>query len=146
MWMSRVYPRPVTPATKFKSVVGVTSARSKHAAVTPSKKKENRKSIPKAIREQIWLREYGKLFEGKCKTPWCENKINAWDFHAGHNIPDSKGGSINPNNLIPICSRCNLSMSDNYTFQEWATLGAPIHKRAAVAIAPPPSSHWCCCF
>ena len=128
-WMPRIYPAPTTrPATP-----------------PPSKKKvKKRKAIPKAVREQIWLREYGKAFEGKCKTPWCENKINVWDFHAGHNIPDSKGRSVDPNNLMPICSRCNLSMSDTYTFQQWAALGSPATKLIAVALVPPPTSWWCC--
>ena len=87
--------------------------------------KIKRKPIPKAIREQIWLRDFGKIFEAKCSTPWCHNIINVWDFHAGHNIPDSKGGKTMTTNLVPICARCNLSMSDNYTFDEWASLNTP---------------------
>lgn len=98
--------------------------------------KRKRKPIPKAIREQIWLRDFGKAFESKCKTSWCNNTINVWDFHAGHNIPDSKGGPINPDNLVPICSRCNQSMSDNYTFTDWNSLNSqPV---------PVVSSIWCC--
>jgi 5-methylcytosine-specific restriction endonuclease McrA len=96
--------------------------------------KLKRKPIPKAVREQIWLRDFGKTFEAKCKTPWCHNMINVWDFHAGHNIPDSKGGKMSVDNLVPICSRCNLSMSDNYTFDEWAASGEGKRK------------WWWCCF
>jgi hypothetical protein len=96
--------------------------------------KLKRKPIPKAVREQIWLRDFGKIFEAKCKTPWCHNMINVWDFHAGHNIPDSKGGKMSIDNLVPICSRCNLSMSDNYTFDEWAASGESKKK------------WWCCCW
>jgi hypothetical protein len=29
-------------------------------------------------------------------------------------------------NLIPICSRCNLSMSDNYSIDEWNKLYNPL--------------------
>jgi 5-methylcytosine-specific restriction endonuclease McrA len=105
-----------------------------------------RKAIPKAIREQIWLREFGKTFESKCKTPWCENKINVWDFHAGHNIPDSKGGKLTAENLMPICDRCNLSMNNKYTFQEWCALGKhSAQKRGEVPLAHRPR-HWWCCF
>jgi 5-methylcytosine-specific restriction endonuclease McrA len=75
--------------------------------------------IPKAMKEQIWLRDCGKVFETKCRTTWCTNRMNVWDFQAGHNIPESKGGTTNPENLVPICSRCNLSMSNTYTFTEW---------------------------
>ena len=116
--------------------------------VHPSQIGLKRKAVPKAMREQIWLRDFGKAFEAKCKTSWCHNKINVWDFHAGHNIPDSKGGPTEPANLVPICNRCNLSMSNNYSFDEWssqqriwpATHGPP--SAAAVAVAPPP--RWCC--
>ena len=91
--------------------------------VLPIGEKRKRKAVPKAMREQIWLRDYGKAFEAKCSTPWCSNIINVWDFQAGHNIPDSKGGITHPENLVPLCSRCNQSMSDNYTFNDWAIKG-----------------------
>jgi 5-methylcytosine-specific restriction endonuclease McrA len=111
--------------------------------IHPSNTGHKRKAIPKAMREQIWLRDFGKAFEAKCKTSWCQNKINVWDFHAGHNIPDSKGGATEPANLVPICNRCNLSMSNNYSFDEWSAQQrdwpSPINP---VPVAPPPS--WCC--
>lgn len=103
---------------------GLAASVSKSASVYP---KVKRKPIPKAVREQIWLRDFGKTFEAKCSTVWCKNTINVWDFHAGHNVPDSKGGMPDAANLVPICSRCNLSMSDNYTFHEWSTgSGKPV--------------------
>jgi 5-methylcytosine-specific restriction endonuclease McrA len=79
--------------------------------------------IPKAIREQVWLSKIGRKFEGKCKTTWCNNKITVFDFQAGHDIPESKGGSMEVSNLLPICSRCNLSMGNQYTFKEWCNEG-----------------------
>ena len=51
-----------------------------------------------------------------------ENIMNVFDFHVGHDIPESKGGTLDLENLKPICSRCNQSMSDNYTIQEWIQL------------------------
>ena len=83
--------------------------------MTPYKKKK----IPKAIREAVWLKQNGKRFEAKCSTPWCRNVINIWDFQAGHCIPESKGGATVLDNLVPLCSRCNLSMASNYTIDEW---------------------------
>ena len=83
------------------------------------KKKTN---IPKAIREQCWINYFGKTFEHSCFIPWCNNKINVFDFHVGHDLPRSKGGSLDINNIRPICARCNLSMSDNYTISEWIEL------------------------
>jgi hypothetical protein len=80
--------------------------------------------IPKALREQVWLSKFGKVYEAKCYTPWCENRISAFDFQCGHDIPESKGGLTILSNLYPICGRCNMSMSNVYTFQQWSLKGA----------------------
>jgi hypothetical protein len=82
--------------------------------------KKHKDKIPKAVREQLWLRDVGEHFYGKCKTPWCRNRVSVWDFQCGHNIPESKGGATNLENLFVICSRCNGSMGNQYTFSEWA--------------------------
>ena len=82
-----------------------------------------KKKIPKAIREQLWIQKVGKKFETKCKTTWCRNKINVFDYQAGHDIPESKGGTAELTNLIPICSRCNLSMGNQFTFRQWCKKG-----------------------
>ena len=82
-----------------------------------------KKKIPKAIREQLWLQKIGKKFESKCKTTWCRNKISVFDFQAGHDVPECKGGSTDLDNLVPICSRCNLSMGSQHTFKEWCNKG-----------------------
>jgi len=81
-------------------------------------KKEN---IPKAVREQLWIRDIGPRFKGKCMTSWCRNKVTVFDFHAGHDIPECNGGITSIDNLVVICSRCNLSMSSNYTFTQWSS-------------------------
>jgi 5-methylcytosine-specific restriction endonuclease McrA len=82
-----------------------------------------KKAIPKAIREQLWIQKVGRKFETKCKTTWCRNKINVFDFQAGHDVPECKGGSTEISNLQPICSRCNLSMGSQHTFKEWCKKG-----------------------
>lgn len=82
----------------------------------------NKQNIPKAIREQCWLQNFGKKYEHACYVNWCKNKINVFDFHVGHDKPESKGGTLDINNIKPICARCNLSMSNNYTIQEWIKL------------------------
>ena len=86
-----------------------------------------RERAPKAIREQVWLDNFGKKFEHTCYIPWCKNTINVFDFHVGHDIPESKGGTLDIYNLKPICARCNLSMSDNYTIQECIRLSRRKH-------------------
>ena len=75
--------------------------------------------LPKALREQLWLKRCGKVFETQCRIHWCKNKINVFDFTVGHNIPKSKGGTNSFQNLDIICSRCNSSMGNRYTIEEW---------------------------
>ena len=82
-------------------------------------KKYRKSNIPKALREQVWLETFGKIYEHSCHIEWCSNIINVFDFHVGHDIPESKGGTLTIDNLKPICARCNLSMGDNYTISEW---------------------------
>mgnify|MGYP006138412349 CR=1 FL=1 len=78
------------------------------------------RSIPKAIRQQAWLVDkLGECYKSKCTISWCENTISVFDFHCGHDIPHSKGGTLDIGNLHPICSRCNLGMSDKFTIKEW---------------------------
>lgn len=89
---------------------------------TPTEAKKRKAKIPAAVQEAIWITKMGRVFEGKCLTTWCPNTITVFDFHAGHNIPESKGGPPTPENLFPICARCNQSMGDRYTFQEWCAM------------------------
>tara|TARA_B110000211_G_C13586149_1_gene338401 strand:+ start:74 stop:436 length:363 start_codon:yes stop_codon:yes gene_type:complete len=96
----------------------------------PDKGKPYRKAnIPKAIREQCWVVTNGKNFECKCYVKWCQNMINPFDFHVGHDVPESGGGTLDINNIKPICARCNLSMSDNYIIEEWNKLSKPKKKK-----------------
>lgn len=89
---------------------------------TPKKPHSRKASIPRALREQVWLKYMQNKLSGKCTVHWCHNTINAFDFHVGHDIPESKGGTLDISNLRPICSRCNLSMSSNYTIEQWNNL------------------------
>ena len=84
-----------------------------------------KKKIPKAVREALWIRHHPNKFRTKCHTVWCPNQITAFDFQAGHNIPESRGGPTILANLVPLCSRCNLSMGNQYTFTEWCRFHGP---------------------
>lgn len=116
-------------------------AKSKNQKQSQSKKENEEKltptyrkaKIPTAIREQCWTATMGKKYESRCYVSWCKNTINVFDFHVGHDIPESKGGTLDINNLKPICARCNLSMGNNYTIQEWIKLSKP-------------KKHLCNCF
>lgn len=82
-------------------------------------------SIPKALREQVWITYAGRVFHRKCLVPWCQNTMTVFDFHVGHDVPESQGGATELANLRPICSRCNLSMGSQYTVQQWSRLSQP---------------------
>ena len=89
-----------------------------------------RKSIPKALREQVWIKDCGRVFDHKCNVKWCKNNITVYDYEVGHNIPHSKGGKDTIDNLFAICSRCNNRMGDNYTIEEFSkTFDAYITKK-----------------
>lgn len=78
-----------------------------------------KKKIPKKVKEEVWLSNFGRCYDSKCYISWCSNKVNVFNFHVGHDIPESKGGTDNINNLKPICDRCNLSMGSQNTIEEW---------------------------
>jgi hypothetical protein len=82
----------------------------------------HKEAIPKRIRELVWTTNNGETFTHKCFVSWCDNNINVFNFQVGHDIPESKGGTLDINNLKPICSNCNLSMSNKYTIKEWSQL------------------------
>ena len=90
-------------------------------------------AIPKALREQVWLVMVGPMFESKCKVVWCTNKMNVFDYQCGHNVPECKGGATSLDNLVPICSRCNVSMGSQFTIDQWnakfASRSRPCWKR-----------------
>ncbi len=96
------------------------------------RQKKRKANIPKALREQVWIQNFGDKFKHSCYVSWCTNEINVFDYHVGHDKPESKGGNLTLNNLKPICARCNLSMSDNYTIKEWNNLNRSKLKK------------WCC--
>ena len=82
----------------------------------------HKESIPKRIRELVWTTNNGETFTHKCYVSWCDKNINVFNFQVGHDIPESKGGTLDIDNLKPICGNCNLSMSNKYTIKEWSTL------------------------
>jgi 5-methylcytosine-specific restriction endonuclease McrA len=83
--------------------------------ITPKKK-----VISKKLREEVWLKHFGKTFSSKCPIQWCTREISVFSFEVGHNIPESKGGRTTIDNLIPICGDCNRSMGDRYTIDEFS--------------------------
>ncbi len=97
-------------------------------------KKYKKKNIPKAVKEQTWLLNFGRKYEHKCYINWCNNTVNVFDFHVGHDKPESKGGKMNIKNLKPIYARCNYLMGNKYIIKQWNKFNKK------------PKKWWKCCF
>jgi len=112
-----------------------------------------KKIISKKLREEVWLKHFGKTFSAKCPVQWCTREISVFSFEAGHNIPESKGGNTTIDNLIPICGDCNRSMGDRFTIDEFSKEYASstvvnISPSLAIQQSPPKTlfQRLCCCF
>jgi hypothetical protein len=71
--------------------------------------KAPRKTIPKALKNQVWDQYIGKdKGIGNCEC--CKKEIDSKHFECGHIIAVSTGGQDTIDNLRPICSLCNKSM------------------------------------
>lgn len=110
--------------TNNKNKLSIVNFKNKKASLSKKAK------IPKKIREEVWVNYNGPCFEKKCNVSWCNNIINVFNYHVGHDIPESKGGTLDIVNLKPICSNCNLSMGNNFTITEWSNIG--INERSKI--------------
>jgi hypothetical protein len=73
--------------------------------------KEGKKKIKKAFRENIWNIYVGNDIRAiKCQI--CnDSEIKFENFECGHIIAEANGGTIDIDNLLPICGKCNKSMN-----------------------------------
>jgi hypothetical protein len=73
-------------------------------------KKYSKKSIPKAVKSHIWEHYIGRhINEHRCLC--CKKAyIRNTDFVTGHVISEANGGTLEINNLRPICAVCNNGM------------------------------------
>ena len=67
-----------------------------------------RKSIPKKVRYDLWIKNCGNTMKSKCHV--CRKNITFENFHCGHIKSVKDGGDNNINNLKPICPGCNYGM------------------------------------
>ena len=98
----------------------VGSAQVQSETIAVSKVTENRRAslrpkIPSNIRQEIWKNHCGKSIEGECFC--CLEEININKFEAGHIKPYHHGGSDTVDNLQPICSSCNKSMTTLHMYE-----------------------------
>lgn len=67
-----------------------------------------KKSLPKSLRNRVWNRINNNNDTGVCYV--CSEELDKLNFHCGHIVSRYLGGKDNIDNLLPICSACNLSM------------------------------------
>ena len=79
-----------------------------------TKTKKKKQTIPKPLKKKIWNTYIGKE-HGIARCFCCRDKeIEKDDFHAGHILAEVNGGTIDLDNLLPICSCCNSSMGSTH--------------------------------
>ena len=65
---------------------------------------EPKRSKPtKALKKMIYIRD-----KGVCRL--CNEKVDPFNFEVGHDLAHSKGGKLNLQNAVLLCSLCNKSM------------------------------------
>lgn len=79
-----------------------------------------RSKLPFGLRSNVWTKYNGEVFNAKCYVKFCNQTVTPFTFEVGHNVPVSKGGCNSITNLRPICRNCNMSMSNNYTIDEYS--------------------------
>ena len=95
-------------------IIDLKKPKIKNEEVKIKKMKYSKKTIPKSLRNKLWNTYIG-INYSQCYCICCNTeKISMQQFHCGHIIPESKGGGVHVNNLLPICGSCNLSMSNIY--------------------------------
>lgn len=88
-------------------------------------KKKTKTTIPQNRRIETW-NTYCSESVGKTKCLCCGTRdISPLQFHCGHVIPESDGGSIDVENLRPICSVCNLAMGSKNMIS-WMKVNYPM--------------------
>jgi len=69
--------------------------------------------IPKHLKAQLWTEKIGRNNGFSYCFNNCGRVIYPDSFHAGHIIPECKGGLATMDNLIPICESCNKSIGSS---------------------------------
>lgn len=67
-----------------------------------------RDKIPKTLRTQVWNKRNGNTLEGGCYV--CNRELCYENMECGHVVPFAYNGSVELENLEPICKTCNRDM------------------------------------
>lgn len=73
-------------------------------------KEYKKKNIPKCVKTTVWNTYIGEMIPVHLCICCKKSKIKNTDFHVGHVTSEKNGGTLEINNLRPICASCNYSM------------------------------------
>jgi hypothetical protein len=83
---------------------------SKYPPLQPNKTPNRKQTISHALRVTCWNTYIGEEV-GRTPCLCCKsNFITPFNFQCGHIVAEADGGTINIDNLRPICGICNSSM------------------------------------
>jgi len=78
-------------------------------------KTQKKEAFPDWFKSMIWRKNNGSLEKCICKV--CSlNIISSDSFSAGHILPESKGGMMCLENIMPICPECNSQMGSRHLY------------------------------
>jgi len=93
--------------------------------------KNKRVQVPRAIRMELWKREFGDTLKGKCYC--CERELHIDNFEAGHIVAVANGGATVIGNLKVVCKQCNTSCSTK-NLEEFRTAMKGMKKSTTVKL------------
>ncbi len=80
-------------------------------------KTSKKTKISVTLKRKVWHKWIG-IQIGQTKCLCCKiTDIEQFNFSCGHVIPESKGGTLDVENLRPICTSCNSSMGNENMFE-----------------------------
>ena len=93
------------------------------AQITDPVQAKKKIKIPSKVRMDVWATYVGDDI-AKHKCICCKRvTIKQTDFEVGHVLSEAQGGTLEINNLRPICSVCNKSMGSRNMFDFLKTYG-----------------------
>lgn len=78
--------------------------------IIKKQKKKKKKTIPKNKRRLVWSENNGNKNRAKCYSCGIVELDYQGSWECGHVISENDGGTLDVNNLKPICSNCNKTM------------------------------------
>jgi len=87
----------------------------KYKTLSSSQSAKKKETFPEWFKSRLWRKFNGSLEKVTC--PVCSDSlIEPNSFSAGHILPESKGGMMCLENIMPICGDCNSQMGARHLY------------------------------